>query len=137
MITWLTQHVVSFTMFIPLLTAVGVLACPKPAIARWVAMGGSLLTFLGTLYIWSHFQPQAALQFVERQPWMAEFGIQYFVGVDGINLLLIVFTAFLVPCVLLSLWHLKPAFEKSFLALILALECGMLGSLVAFDLVVF
>lgn len=135
--SWFHEHVVSLTTFLPLLTAVVVIALPSVRASRAVAMGGSLITMLCAAHIWYYFQPTADLQFVEAYEWLPSFGIRYVVGVDGINLLLILLTCFLTPCVLLSLWGSTLAHEKIFLALILSLECGMLGSLVAFDLVFF
>ena len=48
---------------------------------------------------------RAEFQFVERHAWIPAFGIEYYVGVDGISLLLIVLTGFLTPLALLSSWE--------------------------------
>ncbi|MBM4251194.1 MAG: NADH-quinone oxidoreductase subunit M [Deltaproteobacteria bacterium] len=135
---FLNSHILSITTFVPLLTAITVLLSPKLAIARWVSMGGSILAFLASLHVWFYFDPQTAgLQFTEMHDWMPSFGIRYIMGVDGLNLLLIMLTTFLTPLILLSVWHVDDKKQKAFLSLFMTLECGMLGSLVAFDLVFF
>ena len=77
------------------------------------------------------------LQFVERASWIPQLGIQYYLGIDGLNLLLVVLTTFLTPLIILSQWNIENSKQKAFLSLMLVLECGMLGALMAFDLVFF
>ena len=73
--------------------------------ARAVALIVSLLVFAETLLLWSRFNAGSAdFQFVERHAWIPAFGIDYYVGVDGISLLLIVLTGFLTPVAMLSSW---------------------------------
>ena len=135
---FLNHHVLSLLTFVPLLTAFAVLLSPSLGLARWVSMLGSLLTFLFSIHVWYYFDGQTSgLQFTEIHNWIPTFGIKYIMGVDGLNLLLVVLTAFLTPLILLSVWHVDGSKQKAFLALFMGLECGMLGSLVAFDLVFF
>ena len=135
---FLNSHILSITTFLPLLTALAVILSPSLGTARWVSIGGALLTFLASLHIWFYFDAQTpGLQFTEIHDWIPTFGIRYIMGVDGLNLLLIVLTTFLTPLILLSVWHIDEKKQKAFLALFMTLECGMLGSLVAFDLVFF
>jgi len=135
---FLNHHVLSLLTFVPLLTAFAVLLTPSIGMARWVSMAGSVLAFLLSLHVWFHFDAQTAgLQFTEIHNWIPTFGIKYIMGVDGLNLLLVVLTTFLTPLILLSVWPVEGAKQKAFLALFMGLECGMLGSLVAFDLVFF
>ncbi|MEZ4743097.1 MAG: NADH-quinone oxidoreductase subunit M [Bdellovibrionota bacterium] len=135
---FLNQHVASLTIFLPLLTGLVVLLIPSLRLAKSVAMAGSILTFLLSAHIWYYFDSSAAgLQFVESYEWIPDFGIRYIVGVDGLSLLLVVLTTFLMPLILLSMSHLNDKNQKSFIALMMALECGMLGALLAFDLVFF
>ena len=68
---------------------------------------------------------------------MPEFGIQYYIGVDGISLLLIVLTGFLTPLALLSSWESVHKSVKAFSFFILALETAMLGVFVSIDLFLF
>ena len=110
----------------------------RDAVVRWTALGVSLLVFAATLLLWYHFDPtQADFQFQERHPWIPAFGIQYFVGVDGISLFLLVLTGFLTPLALLSSWESVRDKVKEFAAFLLALESAMLGVFVSLDLFLF
>jgi NADH-quinone oxidoreductase subunit M len=105
---------------------------------RLVALGSSLVTFAATLLLWWRFDPASAdYQFVERHAWLPAFGIQYFVGVDGISLLLVVLTGFLTPLALLSSWESVHKNVKLFSCFLLALESAMLGVFVSIDLFLF
>ncbi len=138
MMEWLNSHILSLLCFLPLLFAVGVLATPSQRIAHLFALGASVFLLVVSLHLWFHFDTQtAALQFVEKYPWIPSLGIEFFAGVDGLNLLLIILTTFLTPCVLLSLWGSEQPNLKALLAALLFLETGMIGALVAFDLVFF
>src|SRR4051812_5378442 len=76
------------------------------ALVRNIALVVSVLVFAETLLLWSRFNPGSAdFQFVERYAWIPAFGISYFVGVDGISLLLLVLTGFLTPLALLASWE--------------------------------
>src|SRR5215216_2462272 len=74
--------------------------------ARRITLTVTLLVFAETLLLWSRFNTGSGdFQFVERHAWIPAFGIEYYVGVDGISLLLIVLTAFLTPLALLGSWE--------------------------------
>src|SRR5213075_208805 len=78
----------------------------RAPIARNVALVVSGLVFAETLLLWTRFNASSGdFQFVERHAWIPAFGIDYFVGVDGISLLLLVLTGFLTPIALLSSWE--------------------------------
>ena len=76
-------------------------------------------------------------QFVERDPWIPRFGIDYFVGIDGISLLLVVLTGFLTPIALLSSWGSIDRKVKEFSLFMLALEAAMIGVFISLDLFLF
>jgi NADH-quinone oxidoreductase subunit M len=110
----------------------------RDVFVRWSALGVSLLVFAATLLMWSRFDPASGdFQLVQRHAWIAAFGIQYYVGVDGISLFLIVLTGFLTPLALLSSWGSVHKKVKEFSAFVLALECAMLGVFVSLDLFLF
>ena len=77
----------------------------RDGLIRWLALLVSLLSFGVTLALWAGFDSSSAeLQFVESAPWIPAFGIDYYLGIDGISLLLVVITGFLTPIALLSSW---------------------------------
>jgi NADH-quinone oxidoreductase subunit M len=106
--------------------------------ARKIALTVSLLVFAETLLLWSRFNPASGeFQFVERYAWIPAFGIEYFVGVDGISLLLLLLTAFLTPLALLSSWESVHKKTKAFCIFVLLLESAMMGVFVSLDLFLF
>jgi NADH-quinone oxidoreductase subunit M len=110
----------------------------RDAVIRWTALGASLLVFGATLLLWIRFDPtRADFQFVERHAWIPSFGVQYYIGVDGISLFLLVLTGFLTPIALLSSWESVHKRTKEFAAFVLALESAMLGVFVSLDLFLF
>ena len=105
---------------------------------RQVALGVSLATFLVSCLLWIGFdRTRTGMQFAEQRAWIPGSGISYHVGVDGINLLLVLLTTFLTPLCLLSAWTQITTRVKEFLVTMLLLETGMLGVFVALDLFLF
>jgi NADH-quinone oxidoreductase subunit M len=130
---------VSAVIFLPLIAGILLLFMAKEEeeLARRFAFGVSVLTFLLSLGLLWHFDSSKAdFQFVERVPWIPDFGIQYYVGVDGISLFLVLLTTFLMPIVLLAAWDVHTR-VKEYLFVFLVLETGMIGALVALDLFLF
>src|SRR6476469_900370 len=110
----------------------------REPLCRMLALAVSLVTFAATLMLWWRFDPTvAAYQFEGRYAWIPVFGIQYYIGVDGISLLLIVLTGFLTPLALLCSWESVHKNVKVFSFFILALETAMLGVFASIDLFLF
>jgi NADH-quinone oxidoreductase subunit M len=106
--------------------------------ARALALVVSGLVFAETLLLWSRFDASSAeFQFVERHAWIPAFGIDYFVGVDGISLLLLVLTGFLTPLALLGSWSSVYKNTRAFCMFVLLLESAMMGVFVSLDLFLF
>ncbi len=110
----------------------------RDGLIRWLTLGISLVVFAVTVALWVWFDPSSAsFQFVERRPWIPAFGIDYYLGVDGISLLLVVLTGFLTPIALLSSWGSIERKVKEFSIFMLALEAAMIGVFVSLDLFLF
>ncbi len=110
----------------------------RNALIRWIALGLSLAAFAVTLCIWAQFDATSAeFQLVERVPWIPAFGIDYYVGIDGISLFLVVLTGFLTPIALLSSWEGVEHKVREFSAFLLALEAAMIGVFLSLDLFLF
>src|SRR3954471_7532105 len=106
--------------------------------ARKIALVISLLVFAETLLLWSRFDVASPdFQFIERHAWIPAFGIEYYVGVDGISLLLLVLTGFLTPLALLGSWESVHKQTKAFCVFILLLESAMMGVFISLDLFLF
>ena len=107
-------------------------------VARRIALIVSLLVFAETLLLWMRFDVAPGnFQFVERHAWIPAFGIEYFVGVDGISLLLLVLTGFLTPLALLGSWESVHKQTKTFCIFVLLLESAMMGVFISLDLFLF
>ncbi len=132
--------ILSLVTFVPAVGAVLILLLPRgwAAAAKGVALGVSVLTFVVSLPLWTGFNSASAdYQFVEQRVWMPTLGISYHLGIDGISLLLVLLTTFLMPLVLLSAWHAIESRVKEFAITMLLLETGMLGVFVSLDLFLF
>ena len=108
--------------------------------ARWVALITSLITFIISIAILVQFNPQDPdLQMVAFAPWIqvAGWNINYYLGVDGLSILLILLTTLLVPISILSTWSAVEERVKEFMIFFLLLEVGMLGVFLAQDLFLF
>jgi NADH-quinone oxidoreductase subunit M len=79
----------------------------------------------------------AALQMVEKVSWIERFGISYFMGIDGISLMLVMLTTFLTPIIILASWKSIDQRVKGFHASLFILQTAMLGSFLAMDAVLF
>jgi NADH-quinone oxidoreductase subunit M len=130
----------SLIVFIPLFGAFSLffIAKEQEEAMWWTALGTSLFTFLLSLGLLFGFDPQNGdFQFVEQTSWIQEFGIQYYLGVDGISLFLVLLTTFLTPIVILASWEDIHRRVREYLFFFLLLETGMLGAFVALDLFLF
>ena len=134
-------HLVSWVIFLPALGALAVLALPSVNAIRWVSLGVTTLAFVLSLGFWFGFDPavatDAAPQLMERAQWFPGVDITYYVGVDGLNLLLLLLTTLLGPIVVLSSWTYIGKAHKGYYALLLLLETGVLGVFASFDLFLF
>src|SRR5665647_1748118 len=95
----------SIVMFMPLVGAIiiGFLNPDAKGNARWVALWTTVITFLISLIIWIKFDPtNGGFQFVEHRGWMDV--MQFKLGVDGISMLFVILTTFLMPLCILQSW---------------------------------
>ncbi|HMC51845.1 MAG TPA: NADH-quinone oxidoreductase subunit M [Acidimicrobiales bacterium] len=125
-------------VLLPAIAAAVVVAVPRsrPDAARLVGLIGSVATGVLAVVLTVQFHAgQAGYQFVTRHLWVRDFGISWKLGVDGISLFLVLLTGVLFPVALAA-----PGVHhdvKSYVAWMLVLETGCLGSFVALDLFVF
>ncbi|PAP77641.1 complex I subunit 4 family protein [Rubrivirga marina] len=131
----------SLVIFLPALGALALLALPSVSSIRWAALATTGVTFVLSLGLWLGFDPAVstaeAPQLATRLPWFGTVDISYFVGIDGLNLLLILLTTLLGPIIVLSSWTYIGKAHKGYYALMLLLETGVLGVFAAFDVFLF
>src|SRR5574341_552964 len=128
--------------FFPLVGILILLFIPgdRKDVLRWVALATSLVTFGISIWLLTMFDPSnPELQLVARYDWItiAGWNIQYFLGVDGLSILLMLLTTFLTPISILSTWTAVEERVKDFMIFFLLLEMGMVGVFLAQDLFLF
>jgi len=131
--------VLSLVTFFPLVGALLIAAQNRAANrnARWIALYTTLFTLGVALWIWANFDKgNSAFQFVEEMNWLGG-SIKYKMGVDGISVLFVVLTAFLMPLCVIASWDSIQDRVKEYLIAFLVLETLMIGVFCALDLVLF
>jgi NADH-quinone oxidoreductase subunit M len=134
------DHLLSIIIFLPIVGAIVLAFINKEnhSTIRVTALGFSLVEFAISLPLFFSFDPKiAGMQFVEKMKWIPEYGINYHLGLDGISLLLVLLTTFLTVLCILSSWSAITVRVKEYMISFLFLETGMVGALVALDLVLF
>jgi NADH-quinone oxidoreductase subunit M len=136
-----TTHILSLITYLPLLGAVIIaLFLPRSDLRapKVVATITTVLTFVLSLVMLSHFQGDThKLQLVEYASWIPSLGVAYFLGVDGISILLVLLTTLLSVVVVVCSYSQIEENEKAYYACLLFLETGMLGVFVALDFFLF
>ncbi|OUS38804.1 NADH-quinone oxidoreductase subunit M [Rhodobacterales bacterium 56_14_T64] len=135
------DNILSIVTFIPALAA-GILALflrgedeAAQRNAKYVALFATSITFLVSLGIYFEFDPaNTGFQFVEQADWL--LGLQYKMGVDGISVLFVMLTTFVMPLTILASWNVSTRVKEYMIAFLL-LETLMLGVFMALDLVLF
>lgn len=103
--------------------------------ARWIALIATSATFLASLILLLNFDPSdTGFQFVEERAWI--LGLTYRMGVDGISILFVMLTTFLMPITILACWNVTHRVKEYMIAFLL-LETLMIGVFTALDMVLF
>jgi NADH-quinone oxidoreductase subunit M len=105
---------------------------------RWIALVGSLVSFLVTLPLLSQFdRGTSAFQFVEKAPWIDRFNVNYHLGLDGISFWFVLLTAFITVVVVISAWEAITERVNQYMGAFLILSGLMIGVFCALDAVLF
>ena len=124
-------------IFLPLVFAILLLIAPKKLI-KPAALFFSLWEFLLSLQLFNVFDKgTSAVQLVEKVPWNQYFGINYFVGIDGISFWLVILTTFLIPITILGSWTAIEKKERQFHCCLMVLLSTLIGTFLAFDAILF
>ncbi|MCG6885013.1 MAG: NADH-quinone oxidoreductase subunit M [Silicimonas sp.] len=137
----LLDNLLSIIIFIPLIAAaiLGLFLRGNDEAAqtnaKYVALAATIASLLASLFLLAGFDPDdTGFQFVEEGTWI--LGLTYKLGVDGISVLFILLTTFLMPITILACWEVKDR-VKEYMIAFLVLETLMLGVFCALDLVLF
>jgi NADH-quinone oxidoreductase subunit M len=105
---------------------------------RWLALLFSAGTFALSIALYTGFDfATPGMQFVELAPWIPQFNIQYFLGVDGISTPLILLSTFLTPMIIVAGWTVIKTRPSQYMAAFLILEGLMIGVFAALDAMLF
>ena len=125
---WIT--LLTFTPLVGGLILLG-LGPTRSTLARRLALLFGLVALVVAVLVWENFDPATTeLQFVQRYGWVPSLGIDYFVGLDGLSLLMILLSAIVVPMAMLASWQKE---ENLYYALILFLQSGLFGTFTALN----
>jgi NADH-quinone oxidoreductase subunit M len=132
-------HLLSVLIWLPIIGGFVVIGLGKQvAAAKWLSLAISVLTLLLSIPLWTGFQSgTAAMQFVERAPWIATIHAQFYIGVDGISMPLILLTTFTTVLIVISSWINVAKRVAQYFAAFLILEGAMIGVFAALDGVLF
>ncbi len=130
--------ILSTLIFLPVLFAIVIALWPQKTTIRPIALGFSIAHFIYGLTLFQEFDPSSAqLQLVEKHMWIERFGIQYFLGMDGISFWLVQLTLFLGPLIILASWKSIDQKIRGFHVCFFILQTAMLGSFLAMDAILF
>ena len=105
---------------------------------RWIALMGAVVGLVVTVPLYTGFKlGTAAMQFVEKAPWIEHFNIHYHLGVDGISLWLVLLTAFINVVVIVASWESITTRVNQYMGAFLILSGLMIGVFSALDAMLF
>jgi NADH-quinone oxidoreductase subunit M len=134
------SNILSVILFTPLAGAILLLFVSKRSenAIKWIANLFAVAGFLVSVPLWFWYDPQSpAYQFQERLPWIPSIGAEYFLGVDGFSVLLILLTTLMGVIAVLSSWEAITERVKEYYIFLLILQTGMLGAFMALDFLIF
>lgn len=136
------SHILSWVVFLPLIGIPPLFLLPKDK-AKWIALGVTVADFLIGLPIIMGYNRSlvgvsnpSEMQFVERASWIPSLGVEYYIGVDGLSITMILLTLLIGILAVLASWNVN-SFERGYFSMYLLLQTAMLGVFVALDLVLF
>lgn len=136
-------YIVSIVIFLPMVGAIATMLARSEHAIKMAALVTTSVTFLVSLFIYFGYDPAVATttapQMLEMSSaWFPDtFDIKYFVGIDGLNVLLILLTTLLGPIVVLSSWTYIGKQHKGYYTLLLILQTGVTGVFASYDVFLF
>ncbi len=127
--------ILSFIIFLPAFVAFVLMITTKDVnTIRNIAFLTTTVILALVLKIYMEFDPSANMQFVTNVPWIETYGINYYIGLDGFSLTILMMIAILIPSAYLLLWEGK---TKSYWVNMLLVQAGVTGALLCLDVVLF
>jgi NADH-quinone oxidoreductase subunit M len=132
--------VLSLVLYLPLAGMLAIAAIPagRDGAVRAFTFAVMVAQFLLSLILYANFDPATpGLQAATRAPWIPAWGVNYVIGLDGYNVLLVILTTFLGPLVTAGAFSAVTKQVKLFYAMVFLIQFAMLGTFVAQDLFLF
>jgi NADH-quinone oxidoreductase subunit M len=131
----LDGHLLSLLIWLPIIGGFAVLAlASRSEAAKWLSLAISGLTLIFSVPLYASFKTgTAAMQFVERAPWISTIHSEYYIGVDGISMPLILLTTFTTMLIVIASWTNVEKRVAQYFAAFLILEGLMIGVFAALD----
>ncbi|MFW3328100.1 proton-conducting transporter membrane subunit, partial [Aliarcobacter butzleri] len=131
----MSSDILSFIIFLPAVVAFGLMITTRDVNAiRNIAFLTTTVILGLVLKIYIEFDPNSSMQFVTNVSWIETYGINYYVGLDGFSLTILMMIAILIPTSYLLLWEGK---TKGYWINMLLVQTGVTGSLLSLDVVLF
>ena len=130
----------TLVIWLPIIGGIVVLASGDRGsdISKWTALAFAILTFAISLGLWTGFDAGSGqMQFVERAAWIPTFNVEYYLGVDGISMPLIILTTFITIFVIIAGWDVITYKPSHYMAAFLIMEGVMVGVFSALDAILF
>ncbi len=128
----------SLVVWLPVLAGLLIAALARSAAqARWACLIVSVLEWIPGVMLWRAFEPGGGYQFVERHGWVERFNVEYYLGVDGIALALILLTLLLTPAAVAAGWRAIDRRTGLYYGALLVQQGLMLGVFCALDSLLF
>jgi NADH-quinone oxidoreductase subunit M len=131
----MTQHILTYIIFLPLFVAIALgLTRANVKTLKLGAMLSSIVILLLVGFIAISFNPNEGMQFTQQLPWINNYGITYFIGVDYLSLVLLILIAILMPPLYIYMYHER---RKGYWYNMMLLQTGVTGAVLSLDLVLF
>ncbi len=135
-----SNTLLAIMLFIPILGSVLILFINKKNenLIRYFGLAVSVIAFILSLILYFNFNVEnGSFQFLYKYNWISNLNISFFVGLDGMSMLLVLLTAFITPITLISSWSSIKKNVKEFTFFMLLLETGIIGVFISLDLFLF
>ncbi|MBU1658526.1 NADH-quinone oxidoreductase subunit M [bacterium] len=126
----------SLMIFLPIITAFALFVTKihiNIVKTLYMIVTGIVMYLAFSLYV--AFDANASMQFIEYHPWIAEYGISYHIGVDGVSLGIVMMNAIIMPLVAIALY--KQRDKRGYWINLLFVQGGIMGAVLSLDLMLF
>lgn len=132
--------ILSTLIWLPIVAGLIVLFAGRnnPNFAKWFSLAAAVLTFILSIPLYTAFDTTTStMQFVERLSWITQYNIEYFLGVDGLSMPLVLLTTFTQVLVIASAWTVIKERVEQYMGAFMIMQGLMIGVFVALDAILF